>query len=544
MKNSAKQTVLTILCIVIVFIPTYIAITYFSIRSNALKGNRYEVEITAYNGAVVAIEPSEVDNVAKTVLKMNSKLKATVGIDTNALPEKYYDIKVTDNGVVHDYRYYFSLDKNKRSLVKDINETFYYLDFNDAKAFLSRECSYMFYENSSLPTLSIFGGDDVAPVEAEWKFKAVSGSFVNTPNIELSSGDDVYAMSGKNKLSFSITPDTCTIKVYRDGTEILKTSDLSAIPYNELDSASMSFVISAEWTSSSQYRGSAEYRFSSSIGKAPEFFIGSTTIESGEFFVVAGTNISAPQKIVFSSSPEINYTPVFFSEGDCVYALIPIDKELLPKDMDHINYTFTFKYGDAVTEINTTVTKRSAGIQDREYNCDNISVSRNDKTIAEYNKLLTEIGSKSEQVRYFGSEFINYETLYDDAITIMLGFGHNRIPSNGDAAFRLDGVDYILAAGVDIPAIAAGKVVYTGSSALLGNFVVVDHGFGLKTWYCHLSDVISTVGKVVAKGETVGKAGNTGYTNSTGIYLITTVMDVPVSPYPLQEEGLVLPSVK
>lgn len=541
MKNSVKQTVLTILCIVIVFIPTYIAISYFCVRSAALNGGRYTVEITAYNGETVAIDQTDTDAVAKAVIKMNTKLKATVGIDTNTLPEKYYDIKVTDNGAVHDYRYYFSTDKNKRSLVMDRNNAFYSLEFKHVKSFLSRDCSYLFYDNSSLPTLSIFGGDDISPKKAEWKFKAVNGSFVKTPNIKLSDGNDVYAMSGKTKLSFSIAPDKCTVKVFRNGAEILKTSDLSSIPYTELDSTSLSFIISAEWTSSSQYRGSAEYEFSSSIGKAPEFFIEKTTIESGEFFVVTGTNISAPQKIEFSSSPEIHFTPVFFSEGDYAYALIPVDKDLLPKDMDHINYTFKFKYGDAVSEIQTTVTKRSSGIQDRDYNCDNISVSRSEQNVAEYKKLLKEIGTRSESVRYFGSEFINYEALYDDAITIMLGFGHNRIPDNGDAPFRLDGVDYILASGVDIPAIAAGKVVYTGSSALLGNFVVVDHGFGLKTWYCHLSDIISTVGTVVTKGATIGKSGSTGYTNSTGVYLITTVMDVPVSPYPLQEEGLVFP---
>jgi murein DD-endopeptidase MepM/ murein hydrolase activator NlpD len=92
--------------------------------------------------------------------------------------------------------------------------------------------------------------------------------------------------------------------------------------------------------------------------------------------------------------------------------------------------------------------------------------------------------------------------------------------------------------GYDVPAIAAGKVVYSGSSALLGNFIVVDHGLGLKTWYCHLGNALSAPGEIVAKGEVIGKAGKTGYTNISGVYLITTVMDVPVSPYPMQDLGI------
>ncbi len=539
MKNSLRQTILTVLCIAIVFIPTYIAITYYCVKSASLNGGRYSVDITAYNGEKVEIDSNEINSVAKAVIKMTSELKSTSGVDLTSLPEKYYDIKVTDNGTVYDYRYYFSTDKAKNSLVMDRNNSFYHLEFKDAKAFLSRECSYLFYDNSSLPALSIFGGDDIIPKKAKWEYKAVNGSFVESPSVTESSEDNVYAMSGRTKLSFSIAPDKCTVKVYRNGSEILRTDNLNDIPYSELDSASLSFVISAEWTGSNHYKGRAEYEFSSSIGKAPNFYIEKTTIESGEFFVVTGTNISAPQKIEFSSSPEIHFTPVFFSEGTCAYALIPIDKELLPKDIDHINYTFTFKYGESVSTINTTVTKRS--ILDRNYNCDDISVSRTENNIAEYKNLLNEIGMKSESIKYFGNEFTNYESLYDDAITLVLGFGHNRKPNNGDSPFRLDGVDYKIAAGFDIPAIAAGKIVYAGTSPLLGKFVVVDHGFGLKTWYCHLSEITSPIGKVVRKEESIGKSGSTGYTNSSGVYLITTVMNVPVSPYSMMEEGINFP---
>ena len=171
-----------------------------------------------------------------------------------------------------------------------------------------------------------------------------------------------------------------------------------------------------------------------------------------------------------------------------------------------------------------------------------ISVSRNEQTLARYYKLLSEIGNKCEDVRYFGNEFIDYLILYNLGDKPLLGYGHRRIPSNGDAPFRLDGVDYKIAAGRNVAAISAGKVVYTGYDDLLGNFVVVDHGFGLKTWYCHLGDIVTTTGSMIAKGDTVGKTGRTGYINHDGVYLITTIMDVPVSPYSLQDNGLTLPT--
>ena len=535
MKNSLKQTILTIIFIVILFIPTYVAITYFAVRSD--DGNRYSVEITSHTGEAIVLE-EDIDSVAKAVLKMNSKMKSTNSVDTVTLPDRFYDIKVTDKGTVYDYRYYFSTEKDKRTIVMDRSGAFYVIEFKNVKAFLSRECAYMFYDSSSMPVLSIFGGDDILPQKATWKYKTANGSFINSPCVKTASGSARYAMSGRSKLSFSITPDKYTIKVYEERKEILRASDLNEIPYEMLDSASLYFVIEAEWTSSNQYRGSAEYKFYSSVAKAPEFFIDRTTIESGEFFAVTATNVTAPQKIEFSSVPSIHFTPTFFSEGEYVYALIPIDKKLV----NPMNYTFTFKYGDSVSEINVTVNERSNGIKEQNYDCKNIKVSRNDQTTAQYRKLLTDIGMKSEAVRYFSSDFINYETLYNGATTIMLGYGHLRKPSNGDKSFRLDGVDYAMTAGADIPSVAAGKVVYTGFDDLLGNFVVVDHGFGLKTWYCHLGEVIIPTGKIVTKGEVLGKAGKTGYTNSDGVYLITTVYDIPVCPYKMQEEGIIFPT--
>lgn len=535
MKNSLKQKIITVICILIVFIPTYIAITYLAIRSGDMEGSRYTVEITAEDGTKVSIDEGGTDDLARLVLKMNSRLEKTDSIDANTLPAKFYDIKLMDNGTVSSYRYYFNTGAGHRTLVADSNGSFYSLEYKHVKSFLSHECAYLLYENSLLPVLSIDGGDDIVPIDAQWKYRAVNGTYNSAP-VELSSdGTATYAMSGITHLSFSTQPDKCTVKVFRGDDEILRADSVDEIPYELLDSSSLSFRISAEWTRLGGCRGSAEYEFSSSIAKAPEFSVLKDTILSGEFFVVVAENVSAPQKVEFSSLPKITTDPVFFADGELAYALIPIDKELsAPAD-----YTFTFRYGESVSELSVSVEERR--ILTHDYNSKSISVQRSEKNIKEYEGLLSEIGNKCEQSRYFdGDKFIDYE-LYYGTCEILLGFGHKRVPNNGyDAEYRLDGVDYTMHDDFDVPAIAAGKVVHVGQSELLGSFVVVDHGLGLKTWYCHLGRTLANEGKIVAKGEVIGKAGRSGYTNSTGVFLITTVLDVPVSPYPIQEEGLKL----
>ena len=47
-----------------------------------------------------------------------------------------------------------------------------------------------------------------------------------------------------------------------------------------------------------------------------------------------------------------------------------------------------------------------------------------------------------------------------------------------------------------------GKIVYTGYDEQgYGNLVVVDHGYGLKTYYAHLAEIKAKIGEYVKKGE-------------------------------------------
>jgi len=197
MKTSAKQIALTVLCIVILFIPTYIAIAYFSISSASSGSNRYLLDITAHTGKLIYVDPNESDSVASAVLKMNSKLTPIENVDASTLPDKFYDIKVNDNGTVSKYRYYFSVDESRQTLVTDANGRFYSLDFKDTKAFLSKECSYMFYETARFPVLSISGGSDIFPKHGEWRYRAVNGTLIDAPVTTSKTDSDSYAMSGQ-----------------------------------------------------------------------------------------------------------------------------------------------------------------------------------------------------------------------------------------------------------------------------------------------------------------------------------------------------------
>ncbi len=92
------------------------------------------------------------------------------------------------------------------------------------------------------------------------------------------------------------------------------------------------------------------------------------------------------------------------------------------------------------------------------------------------------------------------------------------------------GIDIGVPTGTTVAAAAAGTVIVASYQGDCGNMVAIDHGGGLSTIYCHMSQIYVGVRQEVQRGQAIGAAGATG--DATGPHVHFQVMQngKPVDP--------------
>ena len=543
-----KKTIITIIAVLLIFIPSYIAVANYIATNNAPITAKYveKVKISYDEETVFEIIKKDNPDDVSAVIALNENATPVSELPEPLKDEKFFMVTFYSGSVTEECKYYLKLNGDQSYYVNAKGEG-YKLRNEDVLKFLGTPYANFLYVTNDdviLPQLSTASGTKpIIPASVEWTYNADGENPVAIKGFETTDEIISYDMEGGISLDFAVPADDYDVIVLdKDSNEIFKqqgVTDLTQIPLS--NNGTVTLMITAHWyeDESRDYHGSATYNFKAALLAGAEFYLGETKIDRGDFVTITGYNVSDPSRITFASEPDIGFTPTFYRDGDKVVALVPIKAEL-----EHKSYQFTLSYGSVSQPITLEIGTKKFGNKTHTMSELVATNRRSEEALAEFDKIYNELCATSSDTNYFDGIFIDYEPKPDGIglAKIVCGFGHMRTISSTKESYRNIGVDFQCKAGIELPACNNGVVVYADQTVYGGKMVVIDHGFGLKTWYLHLDSINVKVGDEVKTNDIIGTSGKTGFTETNGVYTIMTVGNVPVCPYGPWESGIIIHS--
>lgn len=159
-------------------------------------------------------------------------------------------------------------------------------------------------------------------------------------------------------------------------------------------------------------------------------------------------------------------------------------------------------------------------------------------------KFVTPPKSADERIR---RESNLLQSIYDIYTPNWIGDGSFIIPSVGEAAPNFgekryfnnkprsshSGVDISTPFGYPVKSSNSGRIVLACDLYFAGKTVIIDHGLGVFSLYCHFSKIIVKRGKMVAKGDIIGEIGSTGRVTGPHLHWGVKIRGKRVDPFSL-----------
>lgn len=109
------------------------------------------------------------------------------------------------------------------------------------------------------------------------------------------------------------------------------------------------------------------------------------------------------------------------------------------------------------------------------------------------------------------------------------GYGPRMSPYAGRIKMH-EGIDIGAPVGTPIVAPADGIITFSGAKPGFGNFVQIDHGYGVETIYGHAATLSVKKGQQIVRGDKIATVGNTGYSTGPHVHYEVRVNGTPVDP--------------
>ena len=271
-------------------------------------------------------------------------------------------------------------------------------------------------------------------------------------------------------------------------------------------------------------KGNETFALRMNLNIPTEFHLSRTDMVQGSAVAIIGTNVSGE---VSATAPgvidTINFT---VDDKGNAQALLSSTFKCSPG-----TYECIVDYNGEEIVLPFTVTEGKYSVQHLTISTSTAAATvGNDNAMADYNGMIAETNLIWTPERYYEDSFI---MPVNGPITTE--FGLYRYTNGSSTPSRHVGLDIAEDEGTPVLAAASGKVVVSRWVGTTGYSVCIDHGYGVRSYYYHMSALTVQVGDFVMQGQEIGKVGQTGYANGPHVHFNIMVGDNSINPWPVFE---------
>jgi hypothetical protein len=334
----------------------------------------------------------------------------------------------------------------------------------------------------------------------------------------------------KIQLSFDNEPESNKITLYRDQEVVFTNEALSVSPEDIPADGEYRAVCEAKWETD-EFTGTVNYNFIISAEFPPKIEISATETLPGELIVLKIKYLNDDEEVKLETN--LDFTPNVFKYNDDYVILLPVSYY----NKDNEVYSFKVIIGEDEFKYDIAINEKEFVVQQLTIDPKIAAETRNDKSAQEVQEKIAPLRPVCDETAHWEGGFI---MPVEGGRVREYDFGKRRHVNGSPTSYRHNGLDIGHDLGVPVMASNTGRVLIADYMIGTGNTVIIEHGFGLKTWYYHMDELFVKTGDMVNKGEVIGTVGSTGFSTGPHLHFSSSINNVYINPITLINEGIPL----
>ncbi len=380
------------------------------------------------------------------------------------------------------------------------------------------------------PELSVTAGDScfaLQPEEYVWSSVDQYGDIGQESRTAApSSSEESEAVSLGNdgfQIIAQLPYASLQVEMAKDGETVFTDAFANLKQFTPQTGVDYLVTLTGQWEEDDYY-GSCVYRFKANYALEPQFAFEPGTVSLGEVMVIYGYHIPAGATV--TATTDLKQAPTFFDYEGGKVGFLAVQYNGAPG-----NYALQIKVNDKAYDYQIKVNDVQWEVEHLQVE-ESVTSSTINSAAAqeEYTRVTAPLKKISDAKQYWQGPFM--VPLPQDKIkSITSEYGLVRYINNNKNPSRHDAIDYAAPAGTPVYATASGRVLYAGFLQMTGNTVVIEHGFGVKSWYFHMSALHTQTDAMVNQGDPIGAVGTTGFSTGNHLHFGVTINSMWVNPH-------------